>query len=303
MRLRQIEVFQAVYANGSISAAARALHVSQPSVSKVLRHTETQLGIELFKISRGRLLPTDEAHALYREVSEVMVRVEALQQIASNLRGSKAGQLRIGVVPSLALEIVPAAIAAFHRSQRDITFDVQTLHHDDVLRALRERECDLALGYDPPSDPRMATRKLATAELMVIAPRKTFDGGRKSIALSEVAGHDVIGVSGSGPVGAVAGAALLRAEVAVREVVSVGTYYIAAALVRFGCGISMVDEFTASAMRDHTMDVFSIQPAVRFGVHAAWLEERPLSVLSGKFVKTVERVLRARGRQPLATQS
>ncbi len=81
---------------------------------------------------------------------------------------------------------------------------------------------------------------------------------------------------------------------------SVGTYYIAAALVRFGCGISMVDEFTAGAMNQQSMDVFALQPPLRFGVHVAWLDERPLSALAAKFVKTVERVLRARQCQPHA---
>ena len=61
MRLRHIEVFQAVYVNGSISAAARALNISQPSVSKVLRHAESQLGFTLFKLVKQRLAPTDEA--------------------------------------------------------------------------------------------------------------------------------------------------------------------------------------------------------------------------------------------------
>ena len=71
MRFRQIEVFHAVYTTGSISAAARALHVSQPSVSKVLHHTQHQLGLTLFTLVRGRLVATDEAHALFVEVSEI----------------------------------------------------------------------------------------------------------------------------------------------------------------------------------------------------------------------------------------
>jgi DNA-binding transcriptional LysR family regulator len=90
MRLRQIEVFHAVYANGSISAAARALHVSQPAVSKVLRHTEAQLAIRLFDLVRGRLVPTDEAHALFREVDEVFSRISSLQLTANNLRKSSS---------------------------------------------------------------------------------------------------------------------------------------------------------------------------------------------------------------------
>ena len=58
MTLRQIEVFHAVYVSGSITAAARALHVSQPSVSKTLRHTESGLGFALFRRLKGRLLFT-----------------------------------------------------------------------------------------------------------------------------------------------------------------------------------------------------------------------------------------------------
>ena len=47
MNLRHIEIFHAVYVNGSVSAAARALNVSQPSVSKMLRHAESLLGFQL----------------------------------------------------------------------------------------------------------------------------------------------------------------------------------------------------------------------------------------------------------------
>ena len=226
-----------------------------------------------------------------------MVRIASLQQTARNLRGSNAGQLRIGVVPSLGLEILPAAVAEFRQTHRKVTFNIQTLHHSDMLRALRERECDIAFGYDPPPNPRMATRKLTSGELVVIAPRRTFDPSSKTLSLARLAGRDVIGVTGSGPIGLVAAAALERAEVAIHEVATVGTYFIAAALVRQGCGVAMVDEFTASAMHDHDIDVFGVQPTLRFGVHAAWLGERPLALLATRFVKCVERVIRARQRQ------
>jgi DNA-binding transcriptional LysR family regulator len=71
MNFRQIEVFHAVHTSGSITAAARVLHVSQPSVSKILQHTEDQLGFPLFRRLKGRLMPTDEAHLLFREMDEV----------------------------------------------------------------------------------------------------------------------------------------------------------------------------------------------------------------------------------------
>ena len=59
MNLRHIEIFHAVYVNGSVSAAARALNVSQPSVSKMLRHAESLLGFNLFQRTNGGLVPTE----------------------------------------------------------------------------------------------------------------------------------------------------------------------------------------------------------------------------------------------------
>src|SRR3954451_5356982 len=95
MNLRQIEVFHAVYVSGSVTAAARALHVSQPSVSKTLRHTEDGLGFALFRRLKGRLLPTEEARVLFREVDEVYGRLGSLRVTARNLRSGGVSHLGI----------------------------------------------------------------------------------------------------------------------------------------------------------------------------------------------------------------
>ena len=64
MNLRQIEIFHAVFLHGTVSAAARSLNVSQPSVTKVLRHTERTIGLPLFERTKGRLIPTQDARNL-----------------------------------------------------------------------------------------------------------------------------------------------------------------------------------------------------------------------------------------------
>lgn len=292
MRLRQIEVFHAVYANGSISAAARALNVSQPAVSKVLRHTEAQLALRLFDLVRGRLVPTDEAHALFREVDEVFSRISSLQLTANNLRKSGAGHLRIGVVPSLGLEVAPAAISVFRQKHPDVTFDIKTLHHNDMLRSLYERECDLTIGYDPPEQARLKLKRLAAADLVLVARAGAIQPGIEAFPISELQGREMVSVTGSGPLGDQILTALERAQVDVREIVSVSTYYIAAALVRFGSGVAIVDEFTARSVARQDLDLCTLSPPLRFGIHAAWLEDRPLSKLGLRFVSIVEDVLR-----------
>ena len=68
MNLRQMQVFHAIMTHGSVTDAARALDVAQPSVSAVLKHAEQTLGAKLFARIGGRLVPTPEAEMLFPEV-------------------------------------------------------------------------------------------------------------------------------------------------------------------------------------------------------------------------------------------
>src|SRR5688572_5384546 len=109
MNYRQIEVFHAVYVSGSITAAAQTLHISQPAVSKILRHTEDGLGFALFRRLKGRLQPTEEARQLFNEVADVYQRLGSLKLTARNLRKADTGRLRLAVLPALGLGVAPSA--------------------------------------------------------------------------------------------------------------------------------------------------------------------------------------------------
>ena len=155
MNLRHIEIFHAVYVNGSVSAAARALNVSQPSVSKMLRHAESLLGFQLFQRTSGGLVPTEDAHILFAEVREIQDRVHALReagrQPSPRDRRDACGSRRC--LRSRSTRI-PTAVARFLRTHENVKFDLQTVHHDDLLRKLHERETDIAIAYQvPPAAP------------------------------------------------------------------------------------------------------------------------------------------------------
>ena len=83
MRLKHIEVFHAVMLTGSVSAASRLLHVTQPAVTQALQHAELQLGYALFTRQRRRLIPTREAQALYPEVQALMSQLESVRRMGA----------------------------------------------------------------------------------------------------------------------------------------------------------------------------------------------------------------------------
>ncbi|UNK56164.1 LysR family transcriptional regulator [Pseudoxanthomonas daejeonensis] len=289
--MRQIEVFHAVYTTGSISAAARSLHVSQPSVSKVLHHTQYQLGFELFALVRGRLVATDEAHALFVEIKEIFERIGSLQKTVANLRNSGGGHVRLAVVPSLGLHVAPRAIALFRRAHPQVTFEVQTLHHDDLFQALYERECDIAFAYNPPHHPRMQQRILDEGLLMLLFQNGDLPAPGPSVPIGQLDGRDMVGLASSGPIGDLLAGELEHHGVNIHEVVSNQTYYLAAALTRCGVGMTVVDEFTARASADERMGFLPLEPPIRFRIECVYLEDRPPSRTAERFIEIFQATL------------
>jgi DNA-binding transcriptional LysR family regulator len=293
MKLRHIEIFHAVYVNGSVSAAARALNVSQPSVSKTLRHAESLLGFPLFQRTKGRLIPTEDAHSLFGEVSEIQDRVFALREAGRNLKRGAGAMLRLSALPSLALSVVPTAVSQFLRANDNVKFDLQTVHHDDLIRKLYEREAEVAIAYEVPPGAPVGHRPLGTGELYLLYREQDLPDAPPRLALESLRGQRFISVAASGPIGQLFTQEVQRLDLELDEVVSARTFYIAAALVREGVGVTVVDSFTARASLGGGLSARPLEPAILFDVHAMYLLNRPPSAVATNFLKTLARVIGA----------
>jgi DNA-binding transcriptional LysR family regulator len=293
MNLRHIEIFHAVYVNGSVSAAARALNVSQPSVSKMLRHAESLLGFQLFQRTNGGLVPTEDAHTLFADVCEIQDRVHALREAGRNLRRGVGGTLRILSLPSLALDAIPTAVSQFLRRHPDVKFDLQTAHHDDLLRRLYERETDIAIATQVPPAAPITQRWLGEGELVVLYREQDMPDAPPSIELQRLEGRRFISLAASGPIGQIFSDELQRLGVTLDEAVSARTFYMAGALVRQGVGMTVVDSFTAQACMAPGLSMRPLKPRITFDIHAMFLINRPPGALAIEFLKTLGRILDA----------
>lgn len=293
MKLRHIEIFHSVYVNGSVSAAARALNVSQPSVSKTLRHAESLLGFPLFQRTNGRLVATDDAHALFSEVSEIQDRVYALREAGRNMKRGTGAMLRLSALPSLALSVFPAAVSQFLRTHENVKFDLQTVHHDDLIRKLYEREAEVAIAFEVPPNAPVGYQLLGQGELVLLYLEKDMPDAPPRVELEQLRGKPFISVAASGPIGHLFTQELQRLDLELDEVVSARTFYIAAALVRQGVGMTVVDSFTASASVGNGLSARPLEPRIPFDVHAMFLLNRPPTALATNFLKTLARVINA----------
>jgi len=291
MNLRHIEIFHAVYVNGSVSAAARALNVSQPSVSKMLRHAESLLGFQLFQRTSGGLVPTEDAHVLFNDAREIQDRVHALREAGRHLKRGEGGMLRISALPSLALQAIPVAVSRFRRTRETVKFDLQTVHHDDLLRKLYERETDVAIAFEVPPAAPIGNRWLGQGELVVLYQEQDMPDAPPRVELGQLRGQPFISLAASGPIGQLFTQELQRLDLELDEIVSARTFYIASALVRQGVGMTVVDNFTAQASLAPGLSVRPLEPALTFDIHAMYLTNRPPNALAMDFLKTLARVL------------
>jgi LysR family carnitine catabolism transcriptional activator len=173
MDLRQVEQVLAVFEHGSVTAAARALHLAQPSVSETLRRTERELGTPLFHRVGRRLVPTSAGEAFVGPARQLLRDRDALTAEVSAIAGGHGGHLDVVCLPTLAAWPLAPLLAALRRDLPAMT--VRVLEAPDLASTTRHvatGAAELALGELPAPDGMDATR-IARQELLAVLPPGT----------------------------------------------------------------------------------------------------------------------------------
>ena len=288
MRLRQIEVFHAIYTTGSITNAAKLLYVSQPSVSKVLSHAELQLGFQLFKRSKGKLYPTTEADMLFSEVDKIYRQIRLIRKMSENIQHSEGGIVNLALSPALGFELLPRAIEKFRRRYPNVRFKLQTLHNDNVLEALHEHKCDLALLFSSPPMPGVKEIDLGESEMVVLYSDEQFPHRPEALSVEELEDSELIDISDSGPLGELVWSRLANSDVKVKSTLQVDTYFIAAGLVSQNLGCCTVDKYSAMANLSKNVRMATFDPPMPFRIKGLCLESKPIPKICDDFTDYVK---------------
>ncbi len=167
---RRLRHFLAVFELGSIGQAAEKLLLTQPALSKSIRQLEDELGVRLFDRTPMGVVPTVFGNALAMHAKAIEAQIRNAEAQIASLKGSAQGHVTIGIGPSLARNIMPAATTALARRQPDIALTVIEGLVDDLLPQLRRGELDLMVGAWPRiADPMFTTEVVLTDRLEVVA--------------------------------------------------------------------------------------------------------------------------------------
>jgi DNA-binding transcriptional LysR family regulator len=284
MNLRQIEVFRALMLAGSVTGAARILHVSQPGVSRMLGHIELQLGIKLFERIRGKLHAKPEADVLFQEVEFAY---RGVKRIADCARGLKAGTglaLRVLATPSMALELVPQAIADTATRFPAAMFYVESQLVREIISQLVSEEADIAISSLPIEHALLQSIAVGQWSVSCAFGASHPFAARRRVSSRDILKERLIAFSSDTPQGQLVADWAAKARVVPTRHIEVRSGQIACALVASGAGIAVIDTLTARAWTGSNLAFRPIVGAPTFNAYAVRNASAASSLLADAFV-------------------
>ncbi|MFD2248333.1 hydrogen peroxide-inducible genes activator [Pontibacter ruber] len=152
MTLVQLEYLLAVDTHRHFATAAEHCFVTQPTLSMQLQKLEEELGAQLFDRSRVPVRPTEIGKEVIAQARIVVAEAKKLQEIVQDQKQELSGELRIGVIPTLAPYLIPLFITSFMQKHPQVRLVVQELLTEDIVEKLSHELLDVGLLVTPLED-------------------------------------------------------------------------------------------------------------------------------------------------------
>ena len=188
---RQMRLFLALADTGSVSGAARAMHVTQPTASMQLREIAQTVGLPLYELVGRKIHLTQVGHELAATVRAMMQSWDGFEQQVDALKGLSRGKLRVAAV-STAKYFIPRLVGTFCQQHPGIDVSLEILNRDGVVQRLRDHLDDLYIMSQPPLDMDLRDDILMPNPIVLIAAKHDPLLKRRGLKLRDLAGQRFI---------------------------------------------------------------------------------------------------------------
>jgi len=265
VKLSHLDVCNAVLMTGSVTGAAKLLHLSQPAVTKLLHSAENQLGFKLFLREKNKLVPTSEALQLQPEFQAIAHRLERLREFSRSLASKPTHVLRVACAPSIAAALIPQCVETFARHFPFVSCEIETHIHDTIVQKLMQCQCDVGLSLASLPNPAIVEEIVAHGTMVAVVPRALVTDLPDKLSIGDLAHLPLIRVPPGGPHGE--DLFLVPQLGATTPRFTVSTNYLAMRMAERGMGIAPIDSFTAAQADQRLVKVVELQPGIPVRIH------------------------------------
>ena len=181
MTLRHMKIFVTVFQQGSITGAARELHLAQPSVSLAIKELENYYGLRLFERIGRHISPTEGSKEFYNYA----IHIVSLFQEMENW--DAVGSIRIGTSITIGTHILPALTRRFQRKYPELRLEAFISKSSDIEQHLLNNSIDIGLIETQPEHPELTFTPFMEDTMCAIVPCHHPLAGQAEISLPQLA--------------------------------------------------------------------------------------------------------------------
>jgi DNA-binding transcriptional LysR family regulator len=290
---RQLEALVAVMDTGSMTRAAKRMHVSQPALSRLIANLETDLGYAMFRRAGGRLAPTAEAELLREEIKNALSAVDRARRRAHELGSFQEGGLAICAFASLAATPLPRLLASFGARNPKLKVTLNAMHCRQMPDEVALQRADFAISDLPVHANGVLAEHLSRYHgVCVVQPQHRF-ARMATLPLSAIAEERFVwlGEEDDARTRTVVQEAFRAIGMDVNTNAEVNVSASACAWVAAAGGCAIVDPFAAEEWRGRLAWV-NTDPPIAFDLWLLRSEVKPMSRIATAFLELVRSYLR-----------
>lgn len=195
MNLEQLKYIVEISESGSISAAAKKLHVSQPNISQAILGLEKEFNIKIFKRSRLGAHPTEVGKLFIEKAKKILKDINDLNAIAQVENTALKGNLAVVTIPIIGLTFLPQTLNIFKAKYPDVQIEVYEDGSKRGIELVLEGKADLAIisqRSNVPNDPRVSFEPLLTSKTIAYVGKQSPLVNKKSISIKEIIKYPIV---------------------------------------------------------------------------------------------------------------
>jgi DNA-binding transcriptional LysR family regulator len=239
IQLVQVEGFLEVARRGSVSRAAEALFVTQPTLTARLHSLERELGAPLFVRTPHGMRLTDAGRAWVPFAERALRALVDGRDVLEQVKSASAGHLMIGAAPAVSTYILPGLLEQFVASHPKVEVSVRTGHSEDVVDLVLRDEVQIGLGRAI-RHPDLELLPFHTEELVLVCSPDHHFAPRRSVAMEAVANEKLIMFDITSSYYEITQAAFLSAGVKLRGLMELDSIEAAKKMVERGLGVALL---------------------------------------------------------------
>ena len=172
MTITQLEYIVAVDTHRHFATAAAQCFITQPTLSMQIQKLEEKLGSKIFDRSKQPVIPTEIGEEIIQQARIILNEVKKINQLISDKHGILQGELRIGIIPTLAPYLLPLFLQPFLKKYPDVVLKVKEMTTDIIVEKLKAGRIDAGLLVTPLQEASIKEYPLFYEELVAYVSKK-----------------------------------------------------------------------------------------------------------------------------------